>query len=467
MAKERPSSYTAAPELPDDPVIRTRFETIVQVLAQTQSVSGAARALDLSRNHFQTILHRVITAMLAELTPKAAGRPAKPEREAMLEAEVARLKAQLAAMTARTEMIERMMGVVGDIASGKVRLGRERQKRTAPARAVAKAKPEDPEPAAERRSSTVVTAMTEIGAPLHLWSRVLGVSESTLRRQHRPLVTTPRAPRQYDESACARVRETVRRTHGLVGASGLARRHQLPRRVCARLKRDELKRLETERRDACARVTVVEPGLVRGFDAMHVVAGGRKAYWLVAADAAIPFRTSIATTTSYDAASVVAALAADFEAHGPPLVVRLDRIAAQRAPEVADLLERFGVLALHGPPRYPRYYGQLERQNREHREWYSRLVPSSLAQLASAAEEMRTSLNTLWPRPTLDGWTAAEVWQERRRIDVDRRALRAAVEERGAGLTAAGVEALRARRIAIETELINLGLLAVNTGGWC
>ena len=467
MAKDRPPSYTPAPGLPDDPVIRTRFETIVQVLAQTQSVSGAARDLDLSRNHFQTILHRVIAAMLVELTPKPAGRPAKPEREAKLEAEVARLQAQLEAMTARTEMIERMMGVVGDIASGRARLGRGRQKRTTPAKPEAKPKPEDPEPATRTPTSTVVAAMAEIQAPLQLWSRVLGLSESTLRRQQKPRVVKEREPRRYDASACASVRETVRRTHGLVGARGLARRHQLPRRLCAWLKHEELQRLETERRKACARVTVAAPGLVRGFDAMHVVAGDQKAYWLVAADAAIPFRTSVATVTSYDAASVVAALAADFEAHGPPLVLRLDRIAAQRAPEVAELLERFAVLALHGPPRYPRYYGQLERQNREHREWYSRLHVSSLGDLASAAEEMRTSLNTLWARPTLDGWTAAEVWNTRRRIDVDRRALRAAVNERTTGLVSSGVESLRARRIAIETELTNLGLLAVHNGGWC
>lgn len=27
----------------------------------------------------------------------------------------------------------------------------------------------------------------------------------------------------------------------------------------------------------------------------------------------------------------------------------------------------YAVLVLHGPPHHPRFYGQLERQNREHR----------------------------------------------------------------------------------------------------
>ena len=48
------------------------------------------------------------------------------------------------------------------------------------------------------------------------------------------------------------------------------------------------------------------------------------------------------------------------------LVVRMDRAKAHRAPRVTALLDAHKVLVLHGPPRYPRFYGQLERQNREH-----------------------------------------------------------------------------------------------------
>ncbi len=69
MPKDRPPTYTPAPELPNDPEIRKRFAEIVAVLAQTQTVSGAARNLDLSRNHVQSMLHKVIAAILEELTP--------------------------------------------------------------------------------------------------------------------------------------------------------------------------------------------------------------------------------------------------------------------------------------------------------------------------------------------------------------------------------------------------------------
>jgi len=171
--------------------------------------------------------------------------------------------------------------------------------------------------------------------------------------------------------------------------------------------------------------------------------------------------------TSYDADQVIAALIADFETHGAPLVLRLDRISCQRTPEVDQVLTRYQVLALHGPPRHPYYYGQLERQNREHRAWYTLLGAVPLHDLADAAQAMRTSLNALWPRPTLDGWTAEQAWCARKHVDVDRRELITDVEHCASRLIAAGLEALHARRIAIESALKERGLLTVNQGGWC
>lgn len=66
-----------------------------------------------------------------------------------------------------------------------------------------------------------------------------------------------------------------------------------------------------------------------------------------------------------------------------------------RTPEVDRLLQRYQVLALHGPPRHPYYYGQLERQNREHRAWESTLDAATQDELAEAAFAMRTALNAL------------------------------------------------------------------------
>jgi transposase InsO family protein/molybdenum-dependent DNA-binding transcriptional regulator ModE len=452
MPKDRPPTYTPTPELPADPEIRKRFAEIIAILAETQTVSGAARNLDLSRNHMQSMLHKVIVAILEELTPKPAGRPAKPAREAELEAENARLKAELAAVQERSAMIERMMEVVGGIASGKVSLPRSRAKKT---------KPEDPEPAPH----PIVTTMREHAVPTELCARILGVSSSTVRRLKGPCSTTRAArARELVASSCAHVRSIVRATHGLVGAASLARSTGVSRRNCAEIKRREVRELELERKARCASVVLHAPNVMRGFDAMHVDCLEGKAYWLVAADAAVPYRTSIATTASYDAASVVAALRKDFETHGPPLVLRLDRIACQRTPEVDELLKDYFVLALHGPPRHPYYYGQLERQNREHRAWHRLLPPVTLSELAVAACDMRTALNALWLRPTLNRCTAEHAWQQRQRVEVDRLELRREVDGHATKLLAAGAKPLTARRISIESALTNRGLLTINQG---
>ncbi len=311
-----------------------------------------------------------------------------------------------------------------------------------------------------------VTTMRDAKVPRKLCAKLLGVSLATVGRKLRGLRPATRTlGRRYDERACQRVREIVRATHGLVGAASLGKRCGLPRRAAAVIKKRELREMELERKAHCSTVSVAAPGIVRGFDAMHVVSKEGKAYWLVAADASIPYRTSIATVRAYDADQVIAALVADFDRHGPPLVLRLDRIACQRTPEVHALLARYQVLPLHGPPRHPYYYGQLERQNREHRAWQSTLPTVTHAELGHAAEAMRTALNALWARPTLDWCTAEEAWLRRPTLDVDRIELRAEVERSTTRLASSGLEGLAAQRVATETALIKRGLLAINSGG--
>src|SRR5262245_46287781 len=117
--KDRPPTYTAAPEPPTDPAQRKRYDQIMAVIAGTQTVAGAARELGMSRNHFQTVLHRGVAALMEAITPKPAGRPAKPEREAALEEENEDLKAELTALKARAAMMDRLMSVVSDINSGR------------------------------------------------------------------------------------------------------------------------------------------------------------------------------------------------------------------------------------------------------------------------------------------------------------------------------------------------------------
>ena len=64
-------SYTALPVVP--PELAVRYETVMAVMSGALSVSEGARRLGLSRNHFQSLLHRALGSLIEELEPKAGG----------------------------------------------------------------------------------------------------------------------------------------------------------------------------------------------------------------------------------------------------------------------------------------------------------------------------------------------------------------------------------------------------------
>jgi hypothetical protein len=225
--------------------------------------------------------------------------------------------------------------------------------------------------------------------------------------------------------------------------------------------------MEQERKAASRRVVVTAPDVIRGFDAMHLTAAPGRPYALVAADAAIPFRTTLRITRRYDGCAVARALTDDFERHGAPLVCRLDRASCHRTAEVLSVLDEFGVLVLHGPPHYPRYYGQLERQNREHRDWLA-AADLSDPDLDALLAAMKSALNGSWPRRSLGWCTAEQRWMARPPVAVDRAELRDDVASRAARLLARGVRSAGDpdlhQRLAIEHALAARGLLAVQQG---
>jgi hypothetical protein len=257
----------------------------------------------------------------------------------------------------------------------------------------------------------------------------------------------------------------VQETHGLIGAEAL--RHSvlgLTRRAAANIKSDTCRRMERERRGQVERVSVAMPGIVRGFDAMALAGRGQR-HALIAADGCVPFRTSWAISPAYDGNAVADMLQRDFAAFGAPLVLRLDRASSHDVPAVQDLLQSAHVLALHGPSHYPRYYGQLERQNREHRQWLD-ASPGTID-----IEAMMAALNGRWRRSTLGWHTALELWQARPRIQVDRQAFEEDVHERAARLRRKLHAQTSAQdlawRLAVKHALIERGLLRIEQGGWC
>jgi len=452
-------TYTAAPVVPEE--LRDRYLTAMAVLYGQLSVAEGARRLGMSRNHFQTLLHRGQALMLEGLAIGKPGRPAKPKREAELEAEVESLRRRLAQLEKRVEMTDQLMGLAGRLLHGTTRARAPRSKSTSSSTR----SPEDDESEHVVMTATVERQLEQIGLPRTEVARCLGIPETTLRRW-RNCPSRPRVRRAtpVPSDVRAAIVADVRATHGLVGAESLRRAHPgVSRRVAAAIKRETRTALERERRAASARVEVTACGVLRSFDAMD---RGREAvprYVLVASDGAVPYRTTVAPVRRYDTDAVAALLAHDFEEHGAPLVLRMDRARCHRAPAVRAVLDAHGVLVLHGPPRHPRFYGQLERQNREHAMW--------LQGIAELPEEllhaMREALNGRWRRRSLGWQTAHERWRSRPPLPVDRHLFRANIERRVAELR--GISPSRkmtedlASRLAIQHELIKLGYLRIKT----
>lgn len=335
--------------------------------------------------------------------------------------------------------------------------------------------PEDPDPVTSReRGVSVAADMRARGMRAVLVAKLLHVGASTMRRWRRrmrrgePLVLAVRRARSVvSASIVDAVVERVRETNGAIGVDAL--RHAVPgvsRRQAAHIKHAACTEHECRRIERAEPVLVTTAGVMRGFDAMHLATHDGARWLLIAADAAVPYRTSAPLVESYDGDAVLAALEDDFDEHGDPLVVRMDRASSHRVPAVRAMLADRKVLVLHGPPRHPRFYGQLERQNRDHRALLARLGERPRPEeVAAYVPEMRRVLNERRPLRSLGWETPAAVWTRRPDLSDHRDTLYAEVQRRAARIAARiGDDVDRAQRIAIESALYERGFLKLTTG---
>jgi hypothetical protein len=377
--KPKPPSYTPAPTLE---LKQTRlYAMVLRVLNQQLSVSDAARELGMPRNRFQTWMHRAQAGLIAGITKGQPGRPPEPDREQarrqeQLEEENQRLRTQL-------ERQSELMLAAGQLMREQLQPGRTVRRGQCRTRRLVTAGGYDDDEAPECATEALARLAAGAGAGVP-WRRVsawTGRSESTLRRwraRRRAGVAVVRSAGAKRRASLAerapeqarRVEALVVESRGVLGAEALRRVSPgVSRRDAALIKYETLTRLERERKARSTRVVITEPGVVRGFDAMHVP----DSYALCACDAAVPYTTSILVRSCYDGRSVRLALERDFQDNGVPVVLRLDRYAAHSCPEVRGFLEALAVVVLQGPPHHPCFYGQLERQNRERRAWLGSL----------------------------------------------------------------------------------------------
>jgi transposase len=347
-----------------------------------------------------------------------------------------------------------------------------RQKRRSQ-KATTPAEPKKEEPDGAVRLLEGANAMRKLGARARLSAAVAGVSPATLRRW-RERTRSGRPPRLRrgarrfippDPVVAAHVGAMVRRLRGLIGADAL--RASVPgisRRQALAIKQRTLTQMERERIAGAGRVRVTVPGVIRGFDAMHVETTAGPQYLLVAADSAVPFRTSSRRSEHYDGPAVAETLERDFSEHGAPLVLRLDRARQHATSDVRDVLDRFGVLTLQGPPHHPGFYGQLERQNREHRAWLDLAGLLDPEALDAESELMIERFNHDLPRRTLGFRTAAHAWFSRPRLVLDRPRFRADVDAITARIASTGASKDHAERFAIQAALAEHGLIHIQKG---
>src|SRR5262249_53103437 len=101
--------------------------------------------------------------------------------------------------------------------------------------------------------------------------------------------------------------------------------------------------MERERKASLVRGSITQPGVLRGLDAMYLQCVEGRLFALIAADGAVPYRTSVTVGPRYDQHLVARALRTDLESHGAPLVLRLDRASAHATSLVLELLDAYGV----------------------------------------------------------------------------------------------------------------------------
>jgi hypothetical protein len=458
------STYTPSPQVPQE--LAPRLALILEVLSGAKTLAQAAREANLSRNHFQSLLNRSLGSMVEALAPQEPGRKPKPQALSALEQRLKKLERENSRLKKRVEATDELIMVAGELLHGQRRPG-ERSRR-----ARKSGEPDDTEPEPRTCILDRVDRMHGLGQTLARAARLAGVDPSTVRRWRLRGKCCERARRTVPATLATRAQYLVRELHGLIGAAALSHRIAgLSRRQAARIKCATLTLIERERQQTLTRVEVAAAGLIRGIDAMHLSTSRGKGYALVCADAAVPYRTTVTVGEHYDAALVARTLARDIQSHGAPLILRADRARAHDCPQVRRVLEEHQVLMLHGPPRYPCFYGQLERQNREHRAWLAALIDPLGEPMRELLERMIYCLNTLWPRRSLGWKTASEAWKGRSALHIDRQAFKEEVQDRARNLER-HID-LRAKpadlveRLAIEQTLANMGHLHRQTGGWC
>jgi hypothetical protein len=113
-------NYKPMPQVPEP--VKERYRTVTEVLSGAITVSEGARRLGLSRNRFQSVMHRGLEALIQSLHGEP-GRPAMPESERRLREEMLALQRENERLRKRAETTERVLGLARGLLRGRMERG--------------------------------------------------------------------------------------------------------------------------------------------------------------------------------------------------------------------------------------------------------------------------------------------------------------------------------------------------------
>jgi hypothetical protein len=111
-------SYKRLPQIP--PEMQERYRVMVEVLSGAVTVREGARRLGLSRNQFQSLLHRGLEGLVNGISSQRGGRPPVPEKERRLQEEREDLQRENDRLRRQVETTDRLLGIASGLLKGRV-----------------------------------------------------------------------------------------------------------------------------------------------------------------------------------------------------------------------------------------------------------------------------------------------------------------------------------------------------------
>jgi transposase-like protein len=174
-------TYTPMPEVPE--AVREKFLTVMAVQSGAMTVSDGARKLGMSRNQFQSLMHKAMAGMIDAMTPKSPGRKPLPAEQATLRAEREKLKRENDKLKTQVGTTHQMLEMVADIFNR--RIDRATSHRESKPKATKKSANDDTED-----DLRALIALRQSQLPMPIAAAIIGVSTATARSKQAGTTTS-------------------------------------------------------------------------------------------------------------------------------------------------------------------------------------------------------------------------------------------------------------------------------------